>query len=132
MRFIVAPCRLLDQPLRWWSYWSYGGAWWFPLIGTIYLHLRGPNSATPDDLRGIFCTQAAQQSPVNPCQRSIVDKHSFEHLSARSMHPGGVNCLFGDGHVEFYSDMVDLPLWKALSTIKGGGPPSTESLFLKC
>jgi prepilin-type N-terminal cleavage/methylation domain-containing protein/prepilin-type processing-associated H-X9-DG protein len=104
------------------------GAWAFPMVGAIYLHRQGPNSRVPDALRISFCTPQAQASPVNPCESASLpsDKHIFERVAARSMHSGGVNSLFGDGHVEFYNDSVALPVWRALSTIKGGGPPSTE------
>ncbi|HVJ80189.1 MAG TPA: DUF1559 domain-containing protein, partial [Planctomycetia bacterium] len=39
--------------------------------------------------------------------------------TARSLHPGGVNAVLGDGSVQFYSDSVDLLLWRALSTRAG-------------
>lgn len=43
-----------------------------------------------------------------------------EHAAARSMHPGGVNVLFADGHVDFYSDTIDLVPWLAISTMAKG------------
>ncbi len=42
------------------------------------------------------------------------------HLAARSYHPGGVNALFCDGHVAFYTDSISLDIWQALATIAGG------------
>jgi prepilin-type N-terminal cleavage/methylation domain-containing protein len=38
---------------------------------------------------------------------------------ANSFHPGGVYMALADGSVRFVSDLVDLPTFKALSTIKG-------------
>ena len=38
---------------------------------------------------------------------------------ANSFHPGGVNCLFGDGSVHFIMDTIDLETFKAISTIAG-------------
>lgn len=35
-----------------------------------------------------------------------------------SNHTGGANFVFGDGHVEYLSDTIDLPIYKALSTIR--------------
>jgi len=104
------------------------GCWGFPYVGSIYQHRRTPNSSIPDALRIWFCTPAAQASIVNPCESGSLpeDRHVYEYVAARSFHPGGINCLFGDGHVGFYNDDVDLSLWKALSTIDGGGPPGTE------
>lgn len=37
----------------------------------------------------------------------------------RSDHPGGANFLFADGAVRFIQDGVDLPTYRALSTIQG-------------
>ena len=37
----------------------------------------------------------------------------------RSDHPGGANFTFGDAHVEFLTDEVDLQVYQALSTIAG-------------
>jgi len=37
-----------------------------------------------------------------------------------SSHPGGANFVYGDGHVEFINDEIDLEAYRALSTINGG------------
>ncbi len=37
-----------------------------------------------------------------------------------SRHPGGANFCFGDGHVLFIPDSVDMPTYQAMSTIAGG------------
>ncbi len=34
----------------------------------------------------------------------------------RSYHPGGVNVLLGDGHVEFIKDSIQQNVWVALGT----------------
>lgn len=39
--------------------------------------------------------------------------------SAASEHPGGVHCMFGDGHLQFISTQVDLSVWRALGTRSG-------------
>lgn len=41
-------------------------------------------------------------------------------MAASSRHRGGVNVLFGDGHVEFTSDLIYPNTWRALGTIHGG------------
>lgn len=41
-------------------------------------------------------------------------------FSARSNHPGGVNCLFGDGSVRFVRDRIDSAVWRALATREAG------------
>ncbi len=38
----------------------------------------------------------------------------------RSDHPGGANFLYGDGAVKFIQDGIDLPTYRALSSIQGG------------
>ncbi len=40
--------------------------------------------------------------------------------AARSRHPGGVNVALADGSVRFVKDSVALPVWRALSTTRGG------------
>jgi prepilin-type N-terminal cleavage/methylation domain-containing protein/prepilin-type processing-associated H-X9-DG protein len=103
------------------------GAWGMPVIGSIYLHRRAPNSKTPDTLRTWFCPLASQTSPINPCDTNVqADQDACCYVSARSQHPGGVNCLFGDGHVEFFNDSVAPGVWRPLSTINRGGPPDNE------
>ena len=102
------------------------GVWGFPFLSTIYLHHVTPNSSVPDDLRADFCTQEAQDSLWNPCVIVGQLSHQLEHVSARSFHPGGVNTVFADGHIDFYTDEVDLVVWQALSTIEGSEMTSGE------
>ena len=45
------------------------------------------------------------------------------YRAARSRHPGGVNCLLGDGSVRFVRDSVDLAVWRGASTRAGGEVP---------
>ena len=45
-------------------------------------------------------------------------------VTARSRHPGGVNAVLGDGSVQFYSDAIDVNLWRALSSKDFGEPVS--------
>jgi prepilin-type N-terminal cleavage/methylation domain-containing protein/prepilin-type processing-associated H-X9-DG protein len=44
-----------------------------------------------------------------------------------SFHPGGVNCLFGDGSVRFIKDSVSLQTLRALVTLNGGEVISSDS-----
>ena len=47
---------------------------------------------------------------------------------ARSLHPGGVNVLFCDGHAAFVRDGVALPAWRAIATRAGGEVVSFDAL----
>jgi prepilin-type N-terminal cleavage/methylation domain-containing protein len=52
---------------------------------------------------------------------------TFAALTADSYHPGGVNCLIGDGSVRFIKDSVNGLAWRALGTIAGGEVISADS-----
>jgi prepilin-type processing-associated H-X9-DG protein len=36
--------------------------------------------------------------------------------------PGGVNVVFGDGHVAFVGDVIDLAVWQCLGAMNDGTP----------
>ena len=62
---------------------------------TLYNHFYGPNARDWD------CMNLPQQKGF---------------LSARSNHPGGVQLLCCDGSTRFIVDMIDLAVWRGLST----------------
>ncbi len=68
---------------------------------TLYNHYYTPNSKSYDCL-----------GPTN--------RHNPAWKAARSMHPGGVNLLFCDGHVNFMKDAISPVIWKAIATRNGG------------
>lgn len=76
---------------------SFGGSSWLfsGYSQTHYNHVFTPNSRIPDCDIG------------------------YRSIAARSLHPGGVNVLLGDGSVRFASDSVDLNVWRGLATIGG-------------
>ncbi len=87
------------------GHFSFAGATWL-YSGTGnegYNHVLNPNSTTPD------CAIAPNGSSIP----------SAGAISARSVHPGGVNVCLGDGAVRFVADGIDLKLWRALATIAG-------------
>ena len=45
---------------------------------------------------------------------------TYAALTARSAHPGGVNAVFGDAHVDFVPNTIDGNIWRALGSIAGG------------
>lgn len=66
---------------------------------TTYNHVLTPNSSVPDCFAGGSTHQA---------------------MTARSLHPGGVHLLTGDGAVQFVSESIDLRIWRGLATIDRG------------
>lgn len=82
---------------------SWGGSSW--LFGgyrqTWYNHVFGPNSKRAD------------------CAHGSVDGGRGAH-TARSFHAGGVNVCMGDESVRFVNENIDLNVWRALATRKGG------------
>ena len=44
-----------------------------------------------------------------------------------SFHPGGINCLFGDGHVAFIKDSIGPVTMRGLVTLNGGEVISSDS-----
>jgi len=92
------------------------GLWAMPWMGrSIYLHRNTPNSSVPDGLQSYACVD-----DVAPCV--TVGSSGSEHATARSWHPGGVNAVFMDGHVRFYTDSIDVNAWWALATIRDEDP----------
>lgn len=101
----VAACAALSgEPAQ---FCSTAGQSWF-LLGvrfTAFSQDLPPNSPVPD------CTVswAGYENPF-----------STGCITARSFHPGGVNALFGDGHVEWVGNGINAALWRALGTRNGG------------
>ncbi|RUL86311.1 DUF1559 domain-containing protein [Tautonia sociabilis] len=87
-----------------------GNGWWDgDYRSTLYNHYLTPNSPQFDCL-GPFV-------PHNPAWKA-----------ARSAHPGGVNALFCDGHVQFVKDTVSPSSWRAIATRRGGEVVSADQL----
>jgi prepilin-type N-terminal cleavage/methylation domain-containing protein/prepilin-type processing-associated H-X9-DG protein len=93
------------------------GLWAFGYMGmAVYSHLNTPNTSVGDWMDNRYCSN---EPPLRPCDPSA-DPNTYEkqNVAARSAHAGGgVNVLFGDGHVSFYSNDVSLALWRAIATI---------------
>jgi prepilin-type N-terminal cleavage/methylation domain-containing protein/prepilin-type processing-associated H-X9-DG protein len=71
-----------------------------------------PNSTTPD------CSSFTI-SNIGPAGQGL--------YGPRSVHPGGVNTLFGDGHVAFLKDSVNQLTWWAIGTKAGGEVVSSDA-----
>jgi prepilin-type processing-associated H-X9-DG protein len=95
----------------------------------MFMAYTTPNSKVPDVVPG-YCVYPLQTNP--PCTSTIagggtvpVGTPAFN--AARSYHAGGVNALFGDGSVRFVKDAINLVVWRALSTTRGGEVISSDS-----
>lgn len=80
----------------------YDGIW----HSTMYDHFLPVNS--PSCLNGFT-------SPV------------LSNCSAGSLHPGGANALFVDGHVRFIHDTISVSIWRSLGTRNGGEIISSDA-----
>jgi len=93
---------------RWLNGSDFSDGWPFAgYFGTMYNHTAQPN------WKGSDCGNWSAIADT-PGEHAII--------SARSKHPGGVNILYGDSHVSFVTDSVDLGVWRAVGTRSGSEP----------
>jgi len=89
--------------------------------GRQMLHVQlTPNTNIPDESIPIggFCGPAENAPDLNlPC---IGVWSTTNNVAARSRHPGGVNGVLGDGSVSFYSETIDVALWRSLGWMADG------------
>src|SRR5215468_8400143 len=95
-----------------------GVRWHYGAPGhSMYNHLRPPNDKQPDCRGGL--------------PHSIRSDPLWNWLSlnvaARSKHPGGVNSLMADGHVQFIKDSISVLVWQGLGSRNGGEVISADS-----
>jgi prepilin-type N-terminal cleavage/methylation domain-containing protein/prepilin-type processing-associated H-X9-DG protein len=84
-----------------------GSSWWDGNYqNALYNHYLLPNANRPD----------------------CIVYHNPGWKGARSAHPGGVNALYCDGHVDFVKDAVNLAIWRAVSTRGSGEVISADAL----
>ena len=83
-----------------------GAGWWDGnYLNTLYNHHETPNSVRYD----------------------CITYHNPGWKAARSLHPGGVNVLFCDGHTAFIRDGVAPSTWRAIATRAGGEVVSADA-----
>lgn len=75
-----------------------GGGWIESVPNAIYTHTLYPND--------VSCMNAGSGT--------------LGIFSAASLHSGGVNLVFCDGHASFIQTAIDLPVWRAIGTRHGG------------
>ena len=97
---------------------SRGVRWHYGAPGhSMYNHRRGPNDPLPDCRGGL---------PHSNRSDPLWNWLSL-NIAARSAHPGGVNSLLADGHVQFIQNSISLATWQALATVAGGEVISADS-----
>jgi prepilin-type processing-associated H-X9-DG protein len=95
-----------------------GVRWHYGAPGhSMYNHRRAPNDKRWDCRGGL--------------PHSIRSDPLWSNLSlnvtARSKHPGGVNSLFGDGHVQFIKDSINVFIWQGLGSRNGQEVVSSDA-----
>ena len=95
-----------------------GVKWHYGAPGhSMYNHRRPPNDKRVD------CRGGLPHS-----DKSAVDWQNLSlNVTSRSNHPGGVNSLFCDGHVQFVKDTINVSTWQALGSRNGGEVISADA-----
>jgi prepilin-type N-terminal cleavage/methylation domain-containing protein len=90
-----------------------GFTWWGD--ASQYTAYIGPNSPLPDRIYTLsYCNPVRKM----PCDISTTTNPTM--FGSRSVHPGGVNATMADASVQFFSDSIDINIWRGLSTTNGG------------
>ena len=107
---------------------GYGGSGVNAIQGSISVSKGGqtfsgfltPNASLPDVATRI-CPDPQDLDGISACiQVAPFWTAMFEQIfAARSKHAGGVNASRCDGSVAFYTDSIDVTVWRTLSTAKG-------------
>ncbi len=96
-----------------------GDVWNDDWMCAMFTAFTPPNTSFPDYL-GNDCNYPYQNNP--PCQ---VKAPFF--IAARSFHPGGINGLMADGHVQFFKNSVAVMTWRMLGSSQGGEVISADA-----
>jgi prepilin-type N-terminal cleavage/methylation domain-containing protein/prepilin-type processing-associated H-X9-DG protein len=95
-----------------------GVRWHYGAPGhTMYNHLRAPNDKNPD------CRGGLPHSTRTPALWGLLSLN----VAARSKHPGGVNSLLADGHVQFVKNSINVLVWQGLGSRNGGEVISSDA-----
>ena len=92
-----------------------GFTWWGGASG--FTTWSPPNANEPDMIMGGNCNATLTRAPCTNISTNVRPRM----MAARSWHAGGgVNVVFCDGHTAFIRNSVNINVWRALSTAKGG------------
>jgi prepilin-type N-terminal cleavage/methylation domain-containing protein/prepilin-type processing-associated H-X9-DG protein len=73
-----------------------------------------PNSSSAD-----IVTNTCTNTRVVPVPCVVDNNDSNQTMASRSIHPGGVNSAMGDGSVRFFTDAIDVTVWRAVCSSRG-------------
>jgi prepilin-type N-terminal cleavage/methylation domain-containing protein/prepilin-type processing-associated H-X9-DG protein len=91
-----------------------GFSWWGGASG--FTTWSAPNANEPDVVMGGSCDITATYNI--PCT-TISTPGRPRMMAARSLHSGGVNVVYCDGHTGFVKNAININVWRALSTTRG-------------
>jgi prepilin-type N-terminal cleavage/methylation domain-containing protein/prepilin-type processing-associated H-X9-DG protein len=84
---------------------------------SMYNHRRGPNDLNPD------CRGGLPHSDKSDPLWSFLSLN----VASRSNHPGGVEALMADGHVQFMKNSINVSIWQSLGSRNGGEIVSSDA-----
>jgi prepilin-type N-terminal cleavage/methylation domain-containing protein/prepilin-type processing-associated H-X9-DG protein len=94
---------------------------------SMFMTYTTPNSQIPDLVPG-YCVYPLGTNPPCVSQTGNTEPTGTPSFNAaRSYHPGGVNSLYADGSVKFVKNAINLSIWQALSTTRGGEVISSDA-----
>jgi prepilin-type processing-associated H-X9-DG protein len=83
----------------------------------MYNHRRPPNDSNPDCRGGL--PHSNRSDPLW--------SYLSLNVTTRSNHPGGVDVLMADGHVQFIKNSINVGVWQALGSRNGGEVISADA-----
>lgn len=98
-----------------------GFTWWGGASG--FVTYMAPNTSAPDVITGGICVP--KTNPRMPCTTTTTASRP-RMMGVRSLHTGGIQANFCDGHVSFITDSIDYIAWNAMGTAAGAEVISTE------
>jgi prepilin-type N-terminal cleavage/methylation domain-containing protein len=92
--------------------------------GQMFTTFHAPNSKEPDVIDRHRAPPGSYEANGIPYPEICGQNDGAtgwwdSHIAARSHHPGGVNASRCDASVDFYSDSIDLFVWRSVSTSSG-------------
>jgi prepilin-type processing-associated H-X9-DG protein len=96
------------------------GDWWQSGLDNAFVWLYATEPACPPEPgKPIPTVSVTDEMRVNGLLKTVI---ALNPRTARpsSMHPGGVNAAFSDGHVSFIRDRVDYHVYQQMMTPNGG------------